>query len=58
MAFDMNTYMLLFLRNHFSSTGTDLQTLIRRYVEENPNGLDEETAIMKELEAEAKAFTP
>lgn len=58
MAFDMNTYMLLYLQDRYSSTETDLQTLIRRYVAENPNSRNDETKKMRDLEIAAKAFTP
>lgn len=52
---DLNTLMLLYLQDRYSVTNPDLQTLVQRYLEENPNGLDEATAIYKELEAAALA---
>lgn len=52
---DLNRLMRDYLWTRYSTTNPDLQTLIRRYVRENPNSRTDETKIMKDLEAAASA---
>ncbi len=50
---DRNTAILVYLQTRYSVTNPDLTTLIDRYLAENPNSLNDQTKVFKELEAAA-----
>jgi len=50
---DRNTALLIYLQSRYSVTTTDLTALVRRYLVENPNGLNDQTKVYKELLAAA-----
>ncbi len=50
---DRNTALREYLVSRYTATTTDLTSLIRRYLVENPNGLNDQTKVYKELLAAA-----
>lgn len=52
---DLNRLIRDYLWTRYTTTNPDVQTLIRRYMVENPNHLNDDTKVMRELEAAASA---
>lgn len=52
---DLNTLIRSYLQTRYSVTNQDVQTLIARYLAENPSNLNDKTKVMKALEAAAAA---
>jgi hypothetical protein len=50
-----NTLIRTYLQSRYSVTNQDVQALINRYLIENPNGLNDQTKVWKELQAAAEA---
>jgi len=50
---DRNTAIREYLNTRYSTTNRDVQALIKRYLAENPNSLNSQQKVWKELEAAA-----
>jgi hypothetical protein len=50
---DKTTAMRDFLNTRYGTTNADVTPLVQRYLKENPNTLNEQTKVMKELIAAA-----
>ncbi len=50
-----NTLIRTYLQTRYSVTNVDVQALINRYLIENPNGLNDQTKVWKEMQAAAEA---
>jgi hypothetical protein len=52
---DINTSIRIYLNTRYTTSYTDVQPLIKRYLAENPNSRNDQTKVFKDLELAAKS---